>query len=116
MDMNVHTSIYYKATRTMTHSLTHSLTDTNSNPLPDVVETCGLKIWMPDYSETYHKNCQKFIFQFRGGSKRGVKFHKFPIRITLGKVFASGFCTSRHCIKLKFAMNVGQLRYKHNQS
>ena len=100
----------------LTYLLTYSLTDTNSNPLPDVVETCGLKIWMPDYSETYHKNFQKFTFQIRGGSKRVVKLPKFPIRITLGKVFASGLCTSRYCIKLKFAMNVGHLRHKHNQS
>src|SRR5436190_11846308 len=54
-------------------SLTDSLTDINSNQLPDVEETCGLKIWMPDYSETCHKNCQKLDFQIRGGSKRGVK-------------------------------------------
>src|SRR5436190_16727201 len=101
----------------MTDSLTHSLTDTNSNPLPDVVETCGLKIWMPDYGENPLENCQNFNFQIRGGggSKRGVKLPQFPIRITLGKVFVSGFCTSRHCIKLKFVMNVGHLRYKHNQ-
>src|SRR5436190_14419207 len=93
-----------------------SLTDINSNPLPDVVESCGLKIWMPDYSETCLEKSEKSTFLIRGGSKRGVKLPKFPIRITLGKVFASGFCTSRHCIKLKFAMNVGHLRYKNNQS
>src|SRR5436190_3165961 len=98
----------------MVRSLTHSLTDTNSNPLPDIVETCGLKIWMPDYSETCHKNCQNFDFQIRGGGgeKKGGKMSKKPQKKKNGKKFFFCVFNFQQFLKKKIFIKFCYIREK----